>query len=325
MLAIRWMLALLIALTAISVTGVVSAQSYPAKPIRWIVAYPPGGGTDFLARLVGAQLSKQMGQPVIVDNRPGGSAVIASEASAKSPPDGYTVFTGDNGSLVFNGALFKTLRYDPLADFAPVGMMARFPMILSVGMQTPYVSARELIAAIQKNPDGLNYASAGTGSPHHLAMELLKQRANLRVAHVPYRGGAAAVQDVIAGQIPITVVDSSSGIPLIRGGKLRPLAVFSVSRIPSLPEVPTLIELGFADVEVYGWQGLVVSSGTPREIVERLSTELQKALRTSDVHEKLRIAELEPIPGDSAGMARYIASETKLWHALIRERKITID
>lgn len=302
-----------------------AAQAYPSKPIRWIVAYPPGGGTDFLARTVGAQLSRQTGEAVVIENRPGGAGIIASEASARAPADGYTIFSGDNGTLVYNAALFKKPPYDATRDFAPVGMMARFPLVLIAGANAPFSSPAQLIDMIKKKPGQLNYASPGLGSPHHLAMELLKERARLFVVHVPYRGSGPAIQDLLGGQIPLFVADTAAALPLIRAGKVKAIATFSRTRFAALADTPTFIELGYEGVEAYGWQGLVVPSRTPREVIARLNTELVNAIQSPEISRKLTEFGLELTPGNPDTMARYLAAEIKRWHPLIKDRGISLD
>lgn len=301
------------------------AQSYPSKPIRWVVAYPPGGGTDLLARLVGSQLSKQMGQPVVIENRPGGAGFIASEAVARSPGDGHTIFTGDNGTLVYNSALFKRTPYDAVKDFAAVGLMARFPLVLLANANSPFATASQMIETGKRRPGQLNYGSPGLGSPHHLAMELLKQKAGLFIVHVPYKGSGPALQDLIGGTLELFVADTAAALPMIRSGKVKALAVFSKSRMTALPEIPTFIELGFEGVEAYGWQALVVPASTPKDIVSKLNAELIKAIQAPEVAPKLIDFGLELIPSDPPTMTRYLADETRLWHELIRERKITLE
>lgn len=305
--------------------GAALAQAYPAKAIRWVVAYPPGGGTDMLARTVGAQLAKQLNQPVVVDNRPGGAGIIGTEHVARSPADGYTVFTADNGTLVYNSALYKTLPYDPVKDFAPVSLMGRFPLVLLTSNDSPFTSATQLVEQARRQPGKLNYASPGIGSPHHLAMELLKQEAGLFVVHIPYRGSGGAIQDLLGGQINLFVADSAAALPLVRGGKARALAVFSGARSASLAQVPTWKELGHARVEAYGWQGLVVPAGTPPEIVQLLSRELGAALRSAEVSRRLADFGIELIPGEPQEMARYLQAERAIWPRLIRERGITAE
>lgn len=316
-------LALLAGLAALAMSAL--AQSYPNRPIKWVVAYPPGGGTDFLARTLGAQMAKQMGQSFVIDNRPGGAGMIGAEMVARSAADGYTVFTGDNGTLVYNPALFKKIAYAPQTDFSAVGLMARFPLILLANNDAPFGNARGLIEQIKRKPGQLSYASPGVGSPHHLAMEMLKQRGNLFIVHVPYRGSGGAIQDLIGGQIQLFVADSAAAMPLVRTDKVKALAVFSKTRMPALPDVPTIAELGFADVEAYGWQGLVVPANTPKDIVQRLNQELGRAIQNPEVTRKFVDFGMDLIPGTPEAMTRYLAEETRIWHQLIRERQIALD
>lgn len=298
---------------------------YPSKPIKWLVGFPAGGGTDFLARTVGHQLSQQLGQPVLIENKPGAASSIAAEAAAKSAADGYTVLTADNAVLIFNPVLYKKLGYDPAKDFAPVGLMARFPLILAVHPGSGINTVQQWIAEVKKQPGRLSYASPGVGTPHHMAMELIKQRLGLFIVHVPYRGAAPAVQDVAGGQVPMMIVESGGGLPMIKAGKLRPLAVVSAKRMPVLPDVPTFAELGYKDLEVYAWQGVVVPKATPKPIVDKLSAELQKAVNTPDVKRKLMEFGMEVNPSDGTLMATYTSLETSLWHPLVKQRGIRAD
>jgi tripartite-type tricarboxylate transporter receptor subunit TctC len=304
--------------------GAARADTWPSKPIRWVVAYPAGGGSDFLARQLAPQLGKQLGQTIIIDNRPGAAGMIGTDNAAKSAPDGYTIVTGDNGAMVFNSAMYKKVPYDP-KDLAPVGFMARFPLILAVNPNAGFTSAQQLLDAIKKNPGKYSYASPGIGSPHHLAMELLKDRTGSFVVHVPYRGTALAVQDVISGQVPMMVLDTAAGLPQIKGGKVKALAVMSKKRIASLPDVPTLDELGIKGFEVTAWQGLFVPHGTPPEIVARLTQEMHKAITTPEVKARLEEFGLDVAPTDGPALASFVQQETKFWHALIKERKLSAD
>lgn len=315
---------LILALLASAAAGA-QAQPFPNKPVKWVVGYPAGGGTDFLARTIAAQMSTQLGQPVVIDNRPGAGAIIGADLTAKSPGDGYTVFTADNGVLVYNPALYKKLPYDPAKDFAPIGLMARAPLLLVAAPSAGIKDAKEMMAAAKASPGKLSYGSPGNGSPHHLAMELLKSRTGLFVVHVPYRGAAPALQDVMGGQIPLMMVDTSSGMSAIKSGKLVPLVILSGKRIPQLPEVPTMGELGFKDVEAYAWQGMVVPASTPKDVQARLTREVQAALGNADVKKKLFEAAWEPVPSDAQAMAAYTASEIKIWHQLIKDRGITME
>ncbi|MBI2769247.1 MAG: tripartite tricarboxylate transporter substrate binding protein [Burkholderiales bacterium] len=301
------------------------AQEFPSHPIRWLVGFPAGGGTDFLARTVGQQLSQQLGQPVVIDNKPGAAGSIAAETAARSPADGYTVLSADNAVLVYNPVLYKKLGYEPGRDFAPVGLMARFPLILVVPSGSSITTVQQWIDEVKKAPGRMGYASPGVGTPHHLAMELIKQRLGLFILHVPYRGAAPAVQDVVGGQVPMMVVESAGGLPMIKAGKLRPLAVFSAKRMAVLPDVPTFSELGHRGVEVYAWQGLVVPKATPAPLVSRLSVELQKAVASPEVKRKLMEFGMEVNPSDANLMAAYTSMETSLWHPLIKQRGIRAD
>ena len=301
------------------------AQSaWPDKPIRWIVAYPAGGGSDFLARQLAPQLGKQLGQSLVIDNKPGAAGIIGTEAAAKSAGDGYTIVTGDNGAMVFHSAMYKKLPYDP-KDFKPVGFMARFPLILAVNPNSGLTSARQLLDELQKSPGKYSYASPGTGSPHHLAMELLKDRTKSQVLHVPYRGTALALQDVISGQVPMMVLDTAAGLPQIRSGKVKALAVMSKKRIATLPDVPTLDEIGIKDFDVSAWQGLFVPRATPDDIVARLTAEMNKAILMPDVKARLEDFGLEVLPGDGPALSAFVQKETTFWHALIKERQLSAE
>ena len=308
-------------------SGARAADAYPNRPLRWIVAYPAAGGSDFLARQLAPQMGKQMGQTIVVDNRPGAAGIIGTEAAAKQPGDGYTLLTGDNGAMVFHTALYKTLPYNP-ADFVPLGFMASFPLILVANPAAGFANATQFLEAVKRSPGKYSYASPGAGSPHHLAMELLKQRTASFIVHVPYRGTAPAMQDVMSGQVPLMVVDTAAGLAQIRSGKLKALAVLSTHRIALLPDVPTLSEAGGAplkDFEAIAWQGLFAPKGTPADIAARLTAEMRKAILAPDVKARLEAFGLEVAPTDGPQLAAFIRKETAFWHALIKERHLTLD
>lgn len=303
----------------------VQAQSWPSKPVRWLVPYAAGGGSDFLARTIGQQLTTQIGQPVLVDNKPGGNTAIAAADVVRSAPDGNTVLSADNGTLVFNPALYKSLSYSPTKDLAPVTLMGRFPMILVVAPNVTAKDAREFIAQAKANPDGINYASAGAGSPHHLAMELLRTEAGLKMNHAPYRGAAPALADVAGGQVPAMMVDLAAGAGFIKGGKVRPLAVANAKRLPQLPDVPTFAELGFKNVEAAALVGMVVPAATPADVVAALNKQVVAAINAPDVHKKLIDFGVEPVGNTPAQFADLLKTETTRWHKLIRDLNITLD
>ncbi|MBA4340917.1 MAG: ABC transporter substrate-binding protein [Methylibium sp.] len=317
----------LLALGALSLAAPLAAhaqQAWPSKPIRWVVAYPAGGGSDFLARQLAPQIGKQLGQTLVIENRPGAAGMIGTDAAAKSPPDGYTIVTGDNGAMVFNSAMYKKVPYSP-SDLAPVGFMARFPLVLVVNPNAGFSSAKQWLDEVKKSPGKYSYASPGIGSPHHLAMELIKERSGSFIVHVPYRGTAFTTQDLIAGMVPMGILDTAAGLPHIRAGKLKALAVLSAKRIATLPDVPTFQEIGLKGVDVAAWQGLFVPKGTPEPIVQRLSAEMNKAITTPEIKARLEDFGLEVAPGDAASLARFVQQETAAWHALIKERKLSAE
>lgn len=320
----KYLACCMLALPLLVATSAV-AQTFPSKTIRWLVPYPAGGGSDFLARTIGQSLAVQVGQTVLVDNKPGGNTALAAAETARSPADGYTVLSADNGTLVFNPALYKTLSYSPTKDLAPVTLMGRFPMILVVGPGTTATNAKDFIAEAKAKPGGLNYASAGAGSPHHLAMELLKAEAGLFMVHAPYRGAAPALADVAGGQVPAMMVDLAAGAGFIKGGKVRALAVANATRLPQLPDVPTFAELGYKNVEAAALVGLVVPAATPPAVVALLNQQVAAAINEPAVHKKLVDFGVEPVGNTPAQFAALLRSETVRWQKLITELKITLD
>jgi tripartite-type tricarboxylate transporter receptor subunit TctC len=316
-----------IAALALVATASAGAQTatFPSKPIRWIVPYAAGGGSDFLARTVAQTLSTQVAQPVLVDNKPGGNTALAAAETVRSPADGYTVLSADNGTLVFNPALYKSLSYNPTKDLAPVTLMGKFPMILVAGNDAGFATAKDFIAKAKAKPGGMNYASAGAGSPHHLAMELLKVEAGLFMVHVPYRGAAPALADVAGGQLPAMMVDLAAGAGFIKGGKVRALAVANPTRLPQLPDVPTFAELGYKNVEAAALVGVVVPAATPPEVVSTLNRQLVAAINEPAVRKRMVDFGVEPVANTPQQYAALLKSETTRWHKLIRDLKITLD
>ena len=301
------------------------AQTYPTKAVRWVVPYAAGGGSDFLARTIGQPWSTASGQPVLVDNKPGGNTALGAAEVARSPADGYTLLSADNGTLIFNPVLYKSLSYNPEKELAPVTLMGRFPMILVVGPASTATTAREFIAQAKAQPGGTNYASAGAGSPHHLAMELLKSEAGLFMVHAPYRGAGPALADVAGGQVPAMMVDLAAGSGFIKGGKVKPLAVANATRLPQLPDVPTFAELGYKNVEAAALVGLMVPSGTPPATINAINTQVVAAINDPAVHKRLVDFGVEPVGNSPAQFSALIKTESVKWHKLIRDLKITLD
>ncbi|WP_444814101.1 Bug family tripartite tricarboxylate transporter substrate binding protein [Variovorax arabinosiphilus] len=299
--------------------------AYPSKPIRWIVPYAAGGGSDFLARTIGQTLSTQVGQPVLVDNKPGGNTALGAAETARAPADGYTVLSADNGTMVFNPALYKSLSYSPTKDLAPVTLMGRFPMILVVGANSGIASAQDFIAQARAKPGSMNYASAGAGSPHHLGMELLKVQSKVFMVHVPYRGAAPALADVAGGQVPAMMVDMAAGAGFIKGGKVKALAVANATRLPQLPDVPTFAELGIKNVEAAALVGMVVPAATPPDVVNALNKSVVAAINEPGVRKRLIDFGVEPVGNTPAQFAELLRNETTRWQKLITDLKITLD
>lgn len=298
---------------------------YPDQPIKWIVPYPPGGGTDNLARALAESMRVPLGQPIVIDNRPGGATNVAAEFVAHAKPDGYTIMSADNALLFFNEHLFKRLPFDPVKDFTYIGAIGKFPLVLVVHPSFPAQNFQQFLAYVKAHPGQVNYASVGLGSPHHLAMELFKNRTGTFITHIPYRGAAPAMQDVMAGQVPVMFMDLASGLGIIKSGKVRPLAVGSPQRAASLPDVPTLDELGVKNVEVFALQGLVGPAGMPAPVVSRLNQELNKALTDPALLKRFADFGLETMrlsPEQFKALAR---SESARWAPVIRAAHVTLD
>ena len=300
--------------------------AYPDRPITWIVAYAAGGGSDTLARLLAEAMGPTLGQPFVIENKPGGATNIGAAAAAQAEPDGYTVLTADNGTLVFNPALFSKLPYDPAKDFRPVGLMARFPLLLAVRLDSPATDAAALIERARAEPGSLDYASPGVGSPHHLAMARLARETGVELNHVPYKGAAPALNDLVGGHIELLVVDYPSAAGQIRAGKIRPLAVTTAERIVQLPDLPTIREaLGLAGYEASAWQGLVVPAATPDPVIAQLSADLAAALQDPKVSGRMEEIGLQPLSGGPAEMQALIDAERAVWVPLIKGLGITLD
>lgn len=299
-------------------------EKYPSKPIRWIVGFPAGGGSDFLARTVANAMSEQMGQPIIIDNRPGAGATIAAGLAARAPADGYTLWTGDMATLIFNPMVYRSVPYK-ISDFQPVGLMGRFNMVVATGAGTGIDSISQAINAMRTSPGKYSYGSVGAGTPHHFVMELFKKSAGVDVVHVPYRGLAPVVQDLIGGQIQFAPIDAASAQAHVQGGKLKALALTSRNRLPAFPGVPTLMELGFKEVEMYAWQGLLVQADTPKAVADVLALNLQKALQRPDVRKTLVEYGLEITPSSPSELGSYIEQQAKFWGEIVRASGIKLD
>ncbi|OZI22564.1 ABC transporter substrate-binding protein [Bordetella genomosp. 7] len=315
----------LLALPMLAPAGA-AAQDYPSKPLRWIVPYAAGGGSDFLARTIGQALSERIGQPVVVDNKPGGNTAIGASDTARAAPDGYTMLSADNGTLVFNPVLYKQLSYNPAQDLAPVSLMGKFPMILVVGPASKATDVKAFIDEARGKQSGMNFASAGAGSPHHLAMELFKVETGLNnMVHVPYRGAAPALSDLAAGQVPAMMVDMAAGAGFIKAGKVRPLAVANPTRLPQLPDVPTFAELGYKNVEAAALVGLVVPAKTAPAVIDALNKQLVATINDPAVNKRLVDFGIEPVGDTPAEFNALLQRERARWHKLIQDLNIKLD
>ncbi len=301
------------------------AQPFPSKPITWVVGFPPGGGADGVARIVTAKMSQNLGQPIVVENRPGASSMIAAQYVASAPADGYTVFGAENGALIYNSALYSKLNYDPARDFAPITNIIRAPLLLVVHPSFPANDFKGFVEAVKKQPGKLNYASPGKGIAHHLAMEMLKARAGLDIVDVSFKGIAPVVQDMLAGQMQVAVIDTVVVLPHVRSGKLRALASFTSKRLAVTPDVPSMGELGYPDLDFAPVVALVAPAKTPRDVIAKLNAEAVRAIRDPEVSKKLTDLGLEVIANTSEQYASYLDAEAKRMLPFIRGLNIKLD
>ena len=313
------------ALAAFTLAAPLFALAQDARPIEWVVGYQAGGGSDAVARVVAEQMAKTLGANIIVSNKPGAATNIAAEYVARSRTPGQTLFTADFATLAANPSLFAKLPYDPDKDFVPVGLLARFPLVLVVGPAVPAANFKEFVAWVKASKDPVNFASAGIGSPQHLAGELFAQKSGLKLQHVPYRGGAPAVQDLIGGQVPFALMDSATVMQHVQSGKLRALGVASATRVKVLPDIPTLAEQGLAGVEAFAWQGLVAPANTSPEQVAAFARALRSALESDTVKTRYQTLAIEALPGTPQQMNDFAKAERARWGALIKAANVRLD
>jgi tripartite-type tricarboxylate transporter receptor subunit TctC len=296
-----------------------SAQSYPNKPIHWIVPFTPGGATDTIARTIGQKLQDALGQPVIVENRPGAGGALGAEAAAKSPADGYTLFGGTISTHAINPALNSKLPYDPIKDFEPIALVGFNPNVLFVNPKLPINSIQDLVAYAKQHPGELTFGSAGNGTSQHLSGELFKLMTGINVTHVPYKGSPQALQDVVGGQVSFLFDQLAAGLELTKAGKLRAIAVTPLKRVAALPDVPTVAESGFPGFEVLSWQAVYAPAKTPKEVVNKLSVEIVKILNMPDVKERLGKIGIELAPGNAEDLAKHNKAEIEKWSKIVKE------
>jgi tripartite-type tricarboxylate transporter receptor subunit TctC len=316
-----------IAAAAILSSAAVCAQqpTYPAKPIKMIMPFPAGGPTDILGRLVGQKMTEAWGQNVVIDNRPGGGGMIGANLAAKSPPDGYTLFLGGITTLALAPYVHRNLTYDPLKDFQPVSQTTISPLLLMVHPSLPVKTVKEFIALAKAKPGEINYASSGPGGSGHLAGELFKSVTKTNLVHVPYRGAPPALTDLAAGQVQTMFGTMLASVPLIRNGKLRAIAVTGPKRSIAVPDVPTFAEGGLPGYDASSWNGILVPAGTPRPIVDKLSSEIVKIIRTPGVLDRLAADGPLGVGNSPEEFTAYIRAEQAKWSKVVREAKIRID
>jgi len=309
--------------TLASLAGSARAQQYPAKPIRFVVGYSPGGGNDLIARIVAARLQSKINQPVIVDNKPGAGSIVAAELVARAAPDGYTLLVAPSGPMTINPAVYSKLPYDPLKDFVPVTMLAEFPLLLVVGAEQPVKSVKELVEYARAHPDLANYASSAT--PFQLASELFNARTQSKFQHIPYKGSGDAVQAVAAGQVLMALADSGPISGPLQGGKLRALAITTARRPPDFPDVPTMAEAGVPDMEIALWTGLVAPAGTPPEIVAFLQDVIVDILEEPAIRNAMDRILVDAHPMGSKEFGEQIVQDLARWKQVAASANVRLD
>ena len=312
-------------LTAHTPITIAADAAYPSRPIRLVLPFPSGGGTDSLARIMAPKMLELLGQPIVVDNRPGASGNIATDFVARAEPDGYTVLMGFNTSLTMNPSLYKKLPFDVQRDFKPVTLLASAKYFLVVNETVPVKTLGELVALAKSKPDQLNYSSSGPGSPLHLAAELFKYRTGTQIQHIPYKGGGPATAGILGGEVQLMFGSASAVMPHVRQGKLRALAVTSLTRSAVAPDLPTLNELGLTGFDVTSWYGLLVPKNTPDAVVARLQAAAQKVVQMPDVKDVMARQGLEMVINTPAEFATLIKTETRTWAELIGKFNITAE
>ncbi|GJG97619.1 tripartite tricarboxylate transporter substrate binding protein [Cupriavidus pauculus] len=315
------------AILALGVTGA-HADTWPSRPVRLVVPFPPGGGTDAVARLIAEKMSTQAHWTVVVENRPGAGGNVGLDAVAKAAPDGYTIGLGQTANLAINPALYAKMPFDPLKDFAPISTVASQPVVLLVNATSPYKTLKDAVAAAKTKPEVLRMGTPGNGTVSHLAGELLERQAGFKLLNVPYKGASPAMMDLLGNQVEFNFANTAAAIPQLTNGKVRALAVSSAQRVrnaPQLANVPTIAESGYPGFEAITWTGLVAPAKTPVAIVERINAEVRKALATPEVQDKLALEGSAAMGSTPAQFANYLRTEHRKWGTLVRDANIKLD
>ncbi|HJU29660.1 MAG TPA: tripartite tricarboxylate transporter substrate binding protein [Candidatus Binataceae bacterium] len=319
------MLRLLVCLSAALAVCSASAQDYPHRPIRIIVPFAPGGATDVPARLIAPKMSEALGQPVVIENRPGAGGIVGIEAASKAPPDGYTFLMATNGELVMNPWIYPKLPYNAFDGFTPISIVVESPLVMLVSQASPISSARQLFAEAKAKPDTLTYATAGTGSTSHVLTEMLAQKTGIKLVHIPYKGGAPASAAIASGEVAFGLLNLGSAVNLVKAGRARPLAITSGERAPELPDVPTMAEVGVPDFVDGIWIGIAAPAGVPGPIIARIHSEVVKALKSPDVAERLSQIGVRAIGSTPAEAEARIKREIPRYREAIRRANIRAD
>jgi tripartite-type tricarboxylate transporter receptor subunit TctC len=307
------------------VTAAFAQGDYPSRPIRYIVPFPPGGGTDILSRLVANKLTESLGWQIVVDNRSGAGGNIGLDAGAKATPDGYTMVMGQTSNLTINPSLYGKLPYDSLRDFTPVSVVASSPIAFMVSAKAPFKTIGDLIAAAKAKPGELTFSTTGNGTVGHLTGELLQRTAGVKLVHVPYKGSAQAFPDLLGGRINVFQASLETAMPQMKAGAIRTLAVTSAQRVPAVPDIPTVAESGYPGFETTTWYGILVPKGTPQPIVARLGTEVTKVLESADVRQRMAANGGATIKPGPAAFDALIRSELAKWSRVIKEAGVKIE
>ena len=324
----RTLLRLVVLAALALIAGMAAAQApgaWPARPVRLIVTFPPGGSTDTIARIIAPKLAERLGQPVVIDNRPGAGGSIGVEAAVKSPPDGYTIVLGAAGALTIGPSLSKNPPYDPLKDLAPICLIGSSPFLLVADPALPIGSARELLAMAKSKPGQLTYSSGGTGTAMHLSGELLRLMTGIDIVHVPYKGSGPAMAAVAGNQTALGFADITSALPLLKSGRIKPVGVLSRERSALAPDIPTLAETGVPGYESIGWFGFLAPAGTPAPIIARLNAETTQVMRLPEIRERLLNVALEPWTGTPEEFTAFMKSETAKWADVIKRSGTKIE
>jgi tripartite-type tricarboxylate transporter receptor subunit TctC len=317
--------ALALALALPGASGAAWAADYPAKPVKIVVPYAPGGGADSVARIVAKKVSENVGQAIVIENKGGAGAILGTDQVAKAEPDGYTLLLGQSGPISINPAVYKSLPYDPVKDFAPITMTTAYPYVLVVNSELPAKMLHELVALAKSKPDSMNYGSTGVGAANHLVAEMFSSKTGVKMTHVPYRGTALAVGDLLAGQLTMVFADPISALPHIKSGKLRALAVTSLERSPVAPEVPTVAESGYAGFEALAWHGILAPARTPPAVIRKLNEEIVKALKDPATRDLLVNQAMQIVGSTPEEFAAFIQKDIATWKAVAAAAKVTVE